>query len=282
MKIDKVVWSSSEEYSDFWNINSYLHNKYLNMDCVLLLFGKKEGCDLSEEFGEVIEMDWSESLPFVPQLAMSKFMYPRIDPDATWLIGDIDQLPLQREHFVDNLEEVPDDHYVHLAEDAITSLNRVPTNSWRDEVGGTRCNERQRKGFLTAHYHAAKGSTLKKAFGSLEDKTNVDHVKSMMEMYYEQPFEKIRHENDSVLWAFEEQYTTSLIRKNISVDEFTGFSRPHGCDNPESRKVDRGNGCKFDKNRPELYVDFHCPRPYKKNRNQIDEILNFFWEQKND
>ena len=32
MKIDKVIWSASEEYSDFWNINSKLHNKYLGMD----------------------------------------------------------------------------------------------------------------------------------------------------------------------------------------------------------------------------------------------------------
>ncbi len=280
MKIDKVVWSASEEYSDFWNINSYLHKTKLGMDCVLLLYGKKENCDLSEEYGQVVEMSWDENLPFVPQLVMSKFMYPRLFPDTTWLIGDIDQLPLQKEHFVDNLENIPDDHYVHLAEDAITSLNGVPTDSWRYDVSGTRVTERTRKGFLTAHYHAAKGSTFAKAFGSVFESIPT-HIKLLMQMYYEQPFEQISHANDSVLWAFEEQYTTSLIRKNIPRDKFTGFNRPHGCSNPESRKIDRGNGCAFDKSRPELYVDFHCPRPYATNRSQIDEILNFFWNGEN-
>ena len=282
MKIDKVIWSSSVEYSDFWNINSYLHKKYLDMDCVLILYGKKSDCNLSEEYGTVIEADYLPHLPKMVQLVMSKFYYPKYEPDTTWLIGDIDQLPLQREHFIDNLEEIPDDHYVHLAEDAITSLNKVPTNSWRFCVDGTKWSERTRKGFLTAHYHAAKGSTFAKALDL--DSSFSSHIKSLMEMYYEQPFEYqlISHENDSVLWAFEEQYTTSLIRKNIPIDKFTGFNRPHGCDNPESRKVDRGNGCASDKNRPELYVDFHCPRPYKKHRNEINEILNFFWEQKND
>lgn len=259
MKIDKVLWASSEEYSDFWNINSKIHNQYLDMDCVLLLYGKKENCNVSEEYGEVIEVDPIEDLPLILQIVLSKFYYPRNEPNTTWLLGDIDQLPLQRKHFVENLKDVPDDHYVHLAEDAITILKGLQTGCWKthDEC------------YLTAHYHVGKGSTFHQALNL--DLPFSTHVKNLISYYYQKPFDKIDNINVNDLWAFEEQYTTSLIKKNY-VDRFTGFERPH------SRKICRSQNCRFDKNNKEYYVDIHCPRPYKQHEKQINDIINFFWE----
>jgi len=259
MKIDKVVWSASEEYSDFWNINSEIHNKYLDMDCVLLLYGKKQNCDVSEEYGEVIEIEAIPDLPFLVQLVWNKFYYPKNEPDTTWLIGDIDQLPLQRPHFIDNIANVPDDHYVHLAEDAITSLKGLSTGCWKINPD---C-------YLTAHYHVGKGSTFNKALDS--DLPFEHHVKSLVSECYKKPFDEIENVDPMALWAYEELYSTNLIKKNY-VDKFTGFERPHG------KKICRSKNCQFDSNNKEYYVDIHCPRPYKKHEKQINDIVNFFWE----
>lgn len=269
MKIDKVIWSSSAEYSDFWNINSKLHKERLGIDCLLLLYGNKQSCNLSEEYGKIVELDFIPGLPKMVQLVWNKFYYTQYEPNTTWLIGDIDQLPLQRRHFVDNIKHVPDDFYVHLAEDAITSLKGLPTESWKSDITGLNA-------FLTAHYHVAKGSVFKQALDlHLPFET---HIKQLISYYYKAPFESLSKINERELWAFEEQYSSRLIRNNY-LHKFLGFSRAHGCDNPNSQKIDRGNGCKFDKNRIGLYVDFHCPRPYTEHKTQIHEILNYFWKE---
>lgn len=273
MKIDKVVWSSSVEYSDFWNIASRIHKEKLGMDSVLLLFGDRNKCDLSEEYGEVVQCYFHDDLPKMPQLVLSKFYYPKTELDTTWMIGDIDQLPLQRKRFIDDIEHVSDDAYVHLAEDAITSLSRLRTEYWKED-------ETHLTAFLTAHYHVAKGRTFHQALNL--GLSFQDHVKDLISMRYREPFEQIKNIDEKVLWAFEEQYTTMLIKKFFlsKGGRFVGFSRPHGCRNPDSMKVDRGNGCKFDENRLDHYVDFHCPRPYKQHAEQINNILDTFWRNK--
>jgi hypothetical protein len=243
MKIDKAIWASSVEYSDFWNINSYIHNKYLGMDCVLLLYGNKDECDVSEEYGKVIEIPFVEHLPKIPQLIFNKWYYTKNEPNTTWLIGDIDQLPLQKSHFVDGVADIPEDHYVHLAEDAGTHLGLD---------------------FLVGHYHVGMGSTICEALEL--DKSFDFHVNNLVD-------EALR--NKRPIWAYEEPYTTNMIRCNYG-HKFTGLSRVN------DRKICRSTQCKFDPSRieSEYYVDFHCPRPFKENSSKINEIINIFWGRK--
>ena len=238
MKIDKVIWASSVEYSDFWNIISMIHHKFLGLDCVLLLYGNKNECNVSEEHGEVIEVPFLPSLPQIPQLVFNKWYYTKNEPDTTWMIGDIDQIPLQREHFVDTIADVPDDHYVHLADDAGTQLGFD---------------------FLVGHYHVGKGSTISKALNL--DTPFETHVENLINQ---------AKESKRPVWADEEPYTTQLIKRNYG-DRFTGVSRVH------DRKICRSSGCTFDKTLKGYYVDIHCPRPYTQNEAQIKDILSFFW-----
>lgn len=281
MKINKVIWSATEQYSDFWNINSKIHNKFLDMDCVLLLYGKKENCDLSEEYGKIVEIDYMEGYPTTVQFVLNKFHYTKNEPNTTWIIGDIDQIPLQREHFIDTIADVPDDHYVHLAENHIEQLTKVPVGTWKKE-GST-----PDKSYLTAHYHVAKGSTFTKALDlnlSLEEHVVAlldqwrSHRKKIAASYAE--LQDQRHWGETEIkqhgiWAWEEIYTTSLIYKNY-LDKFTGFER--SIRDPRRRCIDRGlDGCKFDPNQKELYVDIHCPIPYSEHKEFINNILNFFW-----
>ena len=197
MKIDKVIFSSSEEYSCWWNIQSKIWKTFLNIDPVLLLYGSKDRHNLSEEYGEIIECQYEEpptnftstssACLNMRQLIFNKWHYTQNEPETTWLVGDIDLLPLQKNHFIQNLAEVPDDHYVHLCS------NRLANR-------------------LTGHYHVAKGKT----FSSILElqRSLLEH--SITQILEAQEFKKIELENRNKCaqyWTYEEPYTTNLIKK---------------------------------------------------------------------
>jgi hypothetical protein len=62
MKINKVIFSSSEEYSDFWNINSKIFKTKFGFDCVCHFFGDRANTNNSEEYGKVIDFKFIEIL----------------------------------------------------------------------------------------------------------------------------------------------------------------------------------------------------------------------------
>ena len=229
MKIDKVIFSSSEEYSCWWNVQSKVWKTFLNIDPVLLLYGSKKKHNLSEEYGQIIECKYEEpptSSIFgdlrsfnMRQLIFNKWYYTQNEPETTWLVGDIDLLPLQKNHFIKNISEIPDDYHVHLCS------NRLPRR-------------------LTGHYHVAKGKTFS-AILELQ-RSLVEH--SFAQLAGAQELTKTDWESLNTqpahggsVWTYEEYYTTDLIKKNIPslnassmeshhwfnhFDKFTGFIAP--------------------------------------------------------
>ena len=73
MKIDKVVFSTSERFSVFWNLNSRVFRTKLGIEPVCLLLGKREGLGLSEEYGPVFEFPILPQYPLIIQITWSKF-----------------------------------------------------------------------------------------------------------------------------------------------------------------------------------------------------------------
>ena len=251
MKIDKVIWSSSVEYSDFWNINSLIHNKFLGLDCVLLLYGKKKDLGLSEEFGEIIELDFDENAPKIPQLIFNKWHYTKNEPETTWLIGDIDQIPLQKQFFIDKIGGVPEDSYCHLSENEC-------------QMSGAPCWKSSR-GPLVGHYHVAKGKIFNEVLNL--DVSLVDHTNTLVGN---------SKKDKQPVWAYEEWYTADLIK--ASKVKFYAFKRKgHG---NLGNKICRSTNSSYN---PELlkskiyYEDYHCPRPYEDHKSQINEILKIAW-----
>jgi len=247
MKIDKVIWASSIEYSDFWNINSKIHKKYLGIDCTLLFYGKKSDFDLSEEFGEVIECSFDDGIDPIAQLIFNKWYYTKNEPETTWLIGDIDQIPLVKDHFIDKIEHINENSYAHLAEDALGF-------GWR-----------KNQGRLAGYYHAGKGSVISKALNL--GKPLIDHTKELI---------KQSKQDKSPVWAYEEAYIPKLIIENGYLDKFESINR-----SPRS-KICRSSNSNFDleKLKNGEYIDYHCPRPYIKNKETINTILSIAWGEK--
>jgi hypothetical protein len=273
MKIDKVIFPTSIEYSDFWNINSQIFKKCLNIEPLCLLFGKKEETNVSEEYGSVMEMEFIEELPKMVQLALWKFHYTQREPEVTWMIGDIDQIPLQKHAFIGALEEVPDDHYVHLCQDESSENSSPDPEFWKK---GYRSDGSAN---LPAHYHVAKGKTFKEflelsppfeewAWNMVNQRLEEMGINQLSDI------PNLDFENRDYFWAYEETYTTNFIRNNLHKERFTGFCRPF------RDKICRSNGSRYnsDKLKDNLYVDIHCPRPYKEHVDPINTILKLAWK----
>jgi len=108
MKIDKIVFSSTEPYSDYWNLQAEVWSN-MGIEPVLLLWGKKENTKATEKHGRIVEMEYSPDAIKSLQMTLSKFYYTQTEPEATWLTGDIDLYPLQRKWFTETVKDIPEE-----------------------------------------------------------------------------------------------------------------------------------------------------------------------------
>lgn len=255
MKINKVVFSCSEEYSDFWNFNSKIFKKYLNIEPVCLLFGSKANCNLSTEFGDVIEMEYLDDLPKIIQLTWSKFYHTKTELNTTWMIGDIDQIPLQEDYFIKKISHIDSNAYVHL-NDAYPE--------WRE--GGI--------ADLPAHYHVAKGETFNKILNlDISFKEHIEHIVNNNHLY------GVKRTNKSLsiekgLWCAEETRSTELIRKELNNITFKGFKVNNPGDRICRSRMQSGEYVyDTEKLKNGKYIDIHCSRPFKDTEHSLNKII---------
>ncbi len=273
MKIDKIVFSTSERFSVFWNTNARIWKSF-GIEPICLLFGKKENTDMSEEHGKIIEMPIIEDIPLLIQITWSKFYWPTCEPNTTWLIGDIDLFPLQSQYF-QNISHIPDDHYVHFDCDGITQLSGC--KSW---IGAARNNLGPDLGHFTnlvGHYHCAKGKTFKEALeqnGTYEEELR--HFINFKHLYNnDRQFRDSDPIEQHGLWCAEEGRSTRALRKSIDggLVNFTGLSLKNGIKDHGGLNGDRIDRTMYDEFRGEYiydhdkliggkYVDLHCIRPF--------------------
>lgn len=291
MKIDNVVFScsTSEEYAPFWNIQAKIFKTKLGIEPVCLLFGKRSDTTMSDEHGQIIEMETDPSLPFIPQLTWSKFHYPTKFPDQTWLIGDIDLLPLQRAYFKE-ITQIPDDAYAHLNAGGISQARIGPLDGFLTQGSQVHVKE-GRYGpagcDLPGHYHCAKGDKFR---ALTQDRPFLEQVKFMVESdkFGLGPMgavpKKDRESNAYwYYWCAEENYSSYLIYEAI-VNKRINFV-PVYYNNANNR--DRINRDAFvnhdyvylpERAAKQDYIDIHCVRPYGVQKDALDRILRLAWE----
>lgn len=270
MKIDKVLFTTSVEYSDFWNINSEIFYKKFNIEPVCILFGDINKTTVSEKYGKVINMPVLDNVPRLLQITWYKFFYPIFEPETTWLIGDIDMLPLQTFWFKENLLNVDDDFYVHLNENGAHQQAGLPYGNWISNGGVIKGGAD-----LPGYYHVAKGKTFKKALNHTDSfEKELEYIISSKK-YGLGHFCPNQFFGEKFYWCAEEHYTTELIRQNILNNNinFKGFTYE-----PQQR-VDRGgfinNDYTYDMHKLQnnMYVDAHCMRPYRTYEKQNINLL---------
>ena len=308
MKIDKVVFSCSEEFSPFWNIQSLIWKEKLGIEPVCILWGDIKNTNMKDTYGEIIEKKYNPDMVKSFQLTWSKFYHTQTEPETTWMIGDIDLLPLQKEWFIDKIEELPDDVYTHLAYAAMSGSKPL-----------------QCEGGLTAYYHVAKGKTYTKGLGldecSFEEQvervindkdrrfgrpTSQEHIKNYnewSERHGYQPY--ITPENDDSelqFWLADEKYSTWRLKRATGCEDkspalpfqedkkiefINHITLDFSWDDELKGLVDRIDRCEFrspnytnwniDKLISHGYIDMHCWRPYDEQEDSMLKIISACW-----
>ena len=305
MKIQKIIFSCSEAYSPFWNIQSKLWNS-MGVEPVCLLYsgpddwnraGSISKTDMSEDFGHVIEMstiagktasgngceDPSNNIPWNVQMNWSKFNHAASEPDVTWITGDIDLIPLQKAHFTTQLDNVPDTAYVHLNAGGISG----PRLGIRE---GFSVYGSQRRGLdtgapgadLPAHYHVAKGRMFERYTKNLPFE---DQVKILMNGRYglgpvggSVPEDQRISNAYWYYWCAEENYTSYVLEGDIrrgSVD----FRPFYYSTSNDTERIDRdtldGNNYVYTPHHVShgRIVDVHCHRPYSVQERSLMELI---------
>lgn len=289
MKINKALFATSKEFSVFWNLNSKIYRTKLNIEPVCLLYGKKSDTDMTEDYGQVVEMPTLPGFPLLIQITWSKFFWPMQEPDTTWLIGDIDLMPLQRAWFTSNLESIAPDNYVHLDANGITQLSGSGY-AWVGPQAGKAPAVLQHETNMPGHYHVAKGHT----FTALRTgpTTFEEELRHICNGRYgnTRGFRESDPIDQANLWCAEEARSTELVRHAIQrhAIEFTGFSLRHGIQRATGDRIDRSTlkdeatnavvstDYAYDPQRLQRgeYVDLHCARPFKTFLPQTLNVLN--------
>lgn len=260
MKIDKVIFSIDDNphYKGFWSSISRHFNQRIGIRPKLFIIGKD--VDISSydvTNGEIELVPPVEGIPSIIQALWAKFYYVKTEPETTWLIGDLDLYPLQKNHFVDRIKDISDDSYVHLNPYGYGK-------NWREGYNG-----------LPGYFHVAKGRVFTEELGlerSFEEivKGIYNSNKWGIKFYNIQENNENRMASPDHGWfCCEEMYTGYLLKnskKLVEVDPEGGYKR---IDRSDMRYNIEDIG-------KSMYIDFHSPRPYESHSEEIEKIVSSF------
>jgi hypothetical protein len=258
MKADKVVMGSNSNpfYLDFWPIVSKIWKLKFKIEPVLFFIHDDPSVVVSEEYGTVHYIKPVEGVPVSLQCQWVRYWAPMTDLDATWMISDIDMLPISRSYFKTSIEAIPDDKFVNLNSPSIAEN--------------------------PACYNVAKGHTFKKVL-ELPDSFEESLKRTK---YWEVEFEHVVGDgygkNVSCFhWVTDESYSNRMIKKyheQVDSSMFVNPERPGGfC----ARRVDRIGFWDVHSDEQilsESLLDAHCPRPYLEYKESIDRLVNLILE----
>ena len=201
MKIQKVIFSSSDEYLEFWEpISKFFYEKF-GFESTLIYIGDKQ--HPSEKYGRVVRVK-PLNYPLLIQVLWSRFWFTKLEPNTTWMVGDIDLYPLQKTRFVDDLINVPENYHVHLHSNRTSS----PYQLW--QLKGTMDGGAD----LSSHYHVGKGYILEQHLDLHE--TFEDACKFIFEIKkYGLGFYNNSYQGDKLYHCCCEQLSTEIGRAHV-------------------------------------------------------------------
>lgn len=262
MKIDKVIFTIDDNphYKGFWSSISKHFKQRLNFEPVLFIIGDRDKIDINSydtSNGEVRIIDKINNIPTIIQALIGKFYFTILEPETTWLIGDLDLYPLQQFHFKERIKNIEDNKYIHLFPDAYGA-------DWRNSIKG-----------LAGYFHVAKGKVFEREL-NFKNKTFEDVC---LEIFHSNRWgikfhnissnQENRNASDDYGWfCCEEMYTGWLLSQSKNLVELPPISGYYP-------RIDRSN-MSFDENLliQGHYIDFHSPRPYEKYQTIIEDIIS--------
>jgi hypothetical protein len=277
MIINKVLFScsTSPEYAPFWNVQSEIFARHMQIEPVCLLYGKKDGTGMSEKWGKIIEVEPLPDLPWALQMTWSKFNFPTTEPDTTWLIGDIDLVPLQSNHFKGKIADIPGDAYVHLNAGGISQPRRGNMDAFLREGSQRHLKDAGvcAGADLPGHYHVVKGSGFRLLTQDRTFEAQVRHIidsgRYGMGVMGDWPQEKKAENPYWWYWCAEENYSSELIfnaRQSGAINFVPVFYNNCNATDRLNRDEFRGDYTYNPQTAAAKgYVDVHCARPTRNN-----------------
>lgn len=258
MKIDKVIFGVDDNplYGDFWPIQAKLVKEVLGAEPVLFHITNESSNFYNDGHGLVKKID-KDTCPGIITSFLSQVirMYAtKYFPDEICMPSDIDMLILNKDWFIEQIKDIDNESLVIMGEGGYKSEdNRYPicynigTGSTFNKILGTN---------IPFPLYAHKLGLLKQGWDTDElyfgDKVN--NTNHGINVY---KFKRPRNSFNSCL--------DRIDRHNFPVQlEYQGeieAQQRDGVYNPE--KLKEG-----------YYIDAHCPRPYSKYKDAIEEVAN--------
>jgi hypothetical protein len=241
---------SNSLYLDFWPIVSKIWKKKFNITPILYYIDENHNIEISEEFGKVIKLKPIDNIPVYLQCLWVRYWAFSEYPDDINILSDIDMLPLSKEYFIDSIESVDSNMYVHL-------------NPCIDTYG-----------MLPSCYHVCSGKLFKEIV-NIHDKWE-DSIKFIHSL-------QIGSDPGGMLsgkhkWFTDERYSSEQVL-NYQKNNPSKIKLIDRIDGQNGRRIDRSHWF-YDNNKlkDEWYFDSHSIRPYGENQVEINKIVNIVLE----
>lgn len=236
MKIDYVIVSTDDNklYSDFWEP---VKNLWFNLVGIKPLLVKISDNDNVVEYDNCIIHNFKKidniNTGFQSQIA--RMYVTRYYQNSVCLTSDIDMLPLCKNYFVKDIENVDNDNLVIFSSDAYQGISRYPI-----------C------------YNAAKGKTFNDIM-KFED----TFTEYCIKLY-----------NMGLGWDTDELFFGKMVDSYENQSIITKLNRGWEYGRAKER-IDRVYWVYDEnKLKSQKYIDSHSLRPYSRYKNEIDKIIN--------
>jgi len=249
MIINKVIMSSDDNpmYLDFWPIVSKIWKLKFNIEPILLYFGNNID-SIPCEYGTIIKMTTLNTLPISTQTQCARIWYAGQCNDEIVMTSDIDMLPISINYFINSIENISNDKYVHL--------NPINNNT-----------------YYPICYHIAKSNTFKNILDlsdSFEQFINDLILFSKGKEHLTSSFEGMIFKGH--FWALDEIFISHKLNdyKENNDNTIIHLNR----DTTKNNRIDRSYWkYDIDSLNDDLYFDCHSIRPYNSYKNIIDTLV---------
>jgi hypothetical protein len=247
MKIDRVILSSDENplYLDFWPSVSKVWSEVFNIKPTLAVISDNKDIlnSIDNTYGDVIRFDVVDNVPVYLQALWIRYWIPKQYPDDVCIISDIDMIPLSKWYFIEQINNIDNNDYVHLNPCYVSY------------------------GTLPSCYHVAKGKLFNEILNLHNTwEESVIHLNNLN--VGQNPGGELNGKNQ---WFADEKHSSDLLFNWRSQNP----DRVHFLEREEDRRVDRSNwSYNIDLLKNGYYYDSHSIRPYLHYKNEIDKLIN--------
>lgn len=240
MKLNRAILGSDSNklYCQFWPLAASAWSQF----GILPTLGFVGNVDLDRSLGCIIHLEKQNDIPSSFSAQVSRCFIPALFPEEASIISDIDMLPLNKDYFVGNALNVPDDHLIIYSADTLPEIKTFPM-----------C------------YIAAKGYVFQEIL-NLKADASIDDIQQKIREWY----------SDDTGWFTDEiRLTQAILDWKGYPDKCVLLSR--GGWNPYAyRRIDRAQ---WEINRQDLlqnmYIDAHLLRPLTKYIYDINPLIQY-------